>query len=236
MKRLRWIYFALALACMLVTAGLLTQSKAHQKLGLPGVKMDLPRHVLQYLGAPTLVNPEEVGGLPPDTSLARTLYTTVEAGKTNSLQLTIVLMGSDRTSIHKPQFCLVGQGWRIDQTDATSIPILQPHPYALPMMRLTATKLFQTAGGRVQALRAIYAYWFVADHQLTQDHGQRMWWMAKQLILTGVLQRWAYVSCFAVCLPGEEDATFERMSRFLAAAVPEFQLTTGPLRTAARIR
>ena len=24
-------------------------------------------------------------------------------------------MGMDRTSIHKPEFCLPGQGWRIDQ-------------------------------------------------------------------------------------------------------------------------
>jgi hypothetical protein len=42
---------------------------------------------------------------------------------------------------------------------------------------------------------------------------------------TGVLQRWAYVTCFSVCQPGQEEATFNRMKEFLAAAVPEFQLT-----------
>jgi hypothetical protein len=39
-----------------------------------------------------------------------------------------------------------------------------------------------------------------------------------------VLQRWAYVSYFAICSPGQEDATFERMSRLIEESVPEFQL------------
>jgi len=43
------------------------------------------------------------------------------------------------------------------------------------------------------------------------------------------LQRWAYISCFAVCLPGQEEATFERLKKFIAASVPEFQLTPKPV-------
>ena len=39
----------------------------------------------------------------------------------------------------------------------------------------------------------------------------------------GVLQRWAYVSYFAYCWPGQEDATFARMKQLIAASVPEFQ-------------
>ena len=41
---------------------------------------------------------------------------------------------------------------------------------------------------------------------------------------TGVLQRWAYVSYFSVCEPGQEDATFARMEKLIAASVPAFQL------------
>ena len=74
--------------------------------------------------------------------------------------------------------------------------------------------------------RGIYVYWFVADRELTADHLQRMWWMARDLIRQGTLQRWAYVACFSVCLPGQEEATYQRMKEFIAASVPEFQLTT----------
>jgi len=55
-----------------------------------------------------------------------------------------------------------------------------------------------------------------------------MWWMARDMLKTGVLQRWAYVIVFAQCAPGAEDATFETMKNFIAAAVPEFHLTHGP--------
>jgi len=39
-----------------------------------------------------------------------------------------------------------------------------------------------------------------------------------------VLQRWAYVSYFTACLPGQEDATFARMKALITASVPEIQL------------
>jgi hypothetical protein len=41
---------------------------------------------------------------------------------------------------------------------------------------------------------------------------------------TGVLQRWAYLSYFAVCAPGQEDAAFERMKNLIVHSVPEYQL------------
>ena len=53
---------------------------------------------------------------------------------------------------------------------------------------------------------------------------QRMWMMGSKLLRTGILQRWAYVSCLSVCKPGDEEPTFERMKQMIAAAAPEFQL------------
>jgi hypothetical protein len=47
--------------------------------------------------------------------------------------------------------------------------------------------------------------------------------LALNVLRTGVLQRWAYVSYFSVCEPGREDAAFARMERLIAASVPEFQ-------------
>jgi len=52
-----------------------------------------------------------------------------------------------------------------------------------------------------------------------------MWRMARDLVAKGVLQRWAYISCFSICQPGQEEARFEHMKKLIAASVPEFQLT-----------
>jgi Protein of unknown function (DUF3485) len=221
-----WV-FGLALVLMVAASGFLVWMKAHQKLGRPGLKLDLPERVLEFRSELLAATPEEKQSLPQDTRIARRLYWNVEQGETNYAQISVVLMGADRTSIHKPEFCLVGQGWRIEQKERISLPIQRPHAYSLPVMKFLAAKNVRLERGDVVRGRAIYLFWFVADQALTADHGQRMWWMAKNLLTTGTLQRWAYVSCFSTCLPGQEEATLARMTRLLVAAVPEFQETTG---------
>ncbi|MCL5097760.1 MAG: EpsI family protein [Candidatus Omnitrophica bacterium] len=231
MRKRQWLAMSAALGLMAITVGFLFWLKTHQRLGAPGLKLDLPERVLDYTSALVEISREELAALPADTTFGRRIYSRVRGGQTNEMLLSIVLMGTDRTSLHKPQFCLVGQGWRIEKTEKVAVRIERPHAYDLPVMRMTASKQFQTGGGQGMLLRGIYAYWFVSEHQLTAEHWKRMWWMAKNLLFTGVLQRWAYVSCFGTCLPGQEEKEFEEMRRFLAAAVPEFQFATRPALT-----
>jgi hypothetical protein len=137
-------------------------------------------------------------------------------------------MGADRTSHHKPQYCLEGAGWRIDAPASSreTIRIERPHEYDLPVMKILVTRQVEH-NGQSQTLRGVYVYWFVADGALSGDPTgfERMWWMARELVTTGVLQRWAYVTYFAVCLPGQEEATYERLKKLIELSVPEFQLT-----------
>jgi hypothetical protein len=51
-----------------------------------------------------------------------------------------------------------------------------------------------------------------------------MLWMARDVLLTGILDRWAYISFFSYGAPGQEDALFERMKKLIAISAPEFQL------------
>ena len=137
-------------------------------------------------------------------------------------------MGGDRTSLHKPQFCLEGQGWQLGPSaySSATVPIERPYSYGLPVGKIIGSKDFQIEGQK-KRLQAVYVYYYVADGALSASASgfQRMWWMARELIRTGVLQRWAYVSYLAICEPGQEDATFERMKTFIAASAPDFQLT-----------
>jgi hypothetical protein len=221
------------------SAGFLRYLKANQKLGTPGVKIvpaptangfqvRLPEQVLDYVSEPLNLSPEELGALPKDTTFGRRRYLAKDGPGLNETLVTVVLMGRDRTSIHKPQFCLPGQGWTIDRAETASVRVAKPHPYDLPVMKLTTSRTGTTPGGQIVNLRGVYLYWFVADNKLTEYHWERMWWMARDLIRTGVLQRWAYVTVFSACYPGQEDATFESMKRFISASVPEFQLAAGP--------
>ena len=162
----------------------------------------LPEQALNFSSQPAPVTPLELGWLPQDTTYGRRIY---KASDDFQIWCNVVLMGSDRTSIHKPQYCLTGQGWWIDRSELTTIPMDRPSRYDLPVMKLTATSVGETASGEKVKARGVYVYWFVADNELTADHLQRMWWMAKDMLSTGILQRWAYITYFAVCAPGQEE-------------------------------
>jgi hypothetical protein len=83
---------------------------------------------------------------------------------------------------------------------------------------------FQQPDGRSAKLYGVYVFWFVANGEETPDNQQRMIWLGRDLLRSGVLQRWAYLSYFAVCAPGQEDVAFERIKNLIANSVPEYQL------------
>ena len=103
----------------------------------------------------------------------------------------------------------------------------RPFQYELPVMRLEASRQGQL-NGQSAVQKAIYVYWFVDADRYTAEHAHRMLWMAQDMVFKNELDRWAYVSFFAVCLPGQEQATFDRMKKLIIATVPEFQLVPRP--------
>ena len=163
--------------------------------------------------------------LPSDTTYGQRRY---KAADGQEIAVSAILMGADRTSIHKPKYCLNGSGWRIEKEQSDTVAILRPHAYQLPVTCLRLVRDAQLPSGQTVQVHGCYVYWFVADRELTADHNERMWWMARDLMRTGVLQRWAYLACLAVCPPGKDEETYRRVKDFIADAVPQFQLTHGP--------
>jgi hypothetical protein len=233
---------AVSLAMIGVTAFLLAQLRTHQRLGAPGVKTQpipgsnrlaviLPEKVLDYDSENVETDKLTLDTLPQDTSFGQRRYTGPDGF---TMAMSVVLMGVDRTSLHKPQFCLQGAGLQIDQRGSleTSVAVERPVKYDLPVVKLVATKV----NDKNETMRAVYVYWYVADNAMSASISgyERMWWLARTFLTTGVLQRWAYISCLTYCAPGQEEAAFERIKKFIAASVPEFQLTPrAPQATAA---
>jgi hypothetical protein len=242
MNKQKWIIVILALGLMGGTAALLTRLQATQRLGQPAVKtspipgsqrlqVQLPEHVLDCTSEAVEMDKTTLGWLPQDTSFGQRAYRAPDGFETS---VNVVLMGRDRTSLHKTEFCLEGQGWVIDRSASseTTVRMDRPYPYDLPVTKFVATKQVTVHGQPVTA-RGIYVLWFVADNdEYTARHWQRMWWMARDLVRTGVLQRWASIGYFAHCAPGQEDATFERVKKFIVASAPEFQLVPRPANAA----
>lgn len=225
-----------------VTGMFIDKLRSNQRMGRPGLKVVdvpsrdvkgnpvgtnsvyLPEKVLSFDSRPMPVAQMVLDLLPKDTTYGQRLYQSADGMYVST---SVVLMGSDRSSIHKPQICLVAQGWKINRSQMTQLVIDRPRRYELPVMRLDLSKELQQADGSKVRVSGIYLYWFVSQDQLTADHLDRQWWMARDLLTQGLLQRWAYVTYFAECPPGLEQVTFERLKNLVSESVPLFQEVQG---------
>jgi|APTNR8051073442_1049403.scaffolds.fasta_scaffold00006_175 hypothetical protein len=167
-------------------------------------------------------SPVEWSLLPHDTSVIKKLY---QQPDRPALVASIVLSGADRTSIHRPQICLVGGGQEIVATHTRRITVPDGR-----IVRVTVLDLLwrgQTKDGRTVSRERYFAYWFVGPHHETASHWVRMFWMGMERILGGVTHRWAYVN---ISGPRGDQAPdyLATLDRFIADFYPQVVLPRDP--------
>ncbi|MGB0579094.1 MAG: exosortase-associated EpsI family protein [Limisphaerales bacterium] len=235
MTREKQIVVAATVLLIAMTAGALGYLKRHQKLGEPGVKV-VPVPLLDENGEQaadqTVFLPPDVDGyrsealpmqrlvlneLPADTTYGQREY---HASDGFRIRISAVLMGADRTSIHQPQYCVTGLGYRIERDEADTIKLVNGKE--VPVRKMLARGEFRGPGDTIIERNQVLVYWFVTNGSLTADHEERMWQQAVNQLKTGVLQRWAYVTCVAGCEEGKEDEAFARVLEFIRQSAPEF--------------
>lgn len=160
--------------------------------------------------------------LPKDTLVLKKRYTS-PAGET--VFASIVMSGSERSSIHRPQLCLVGQGNEI--VKSTVVPVEMTGRDELDVMVLDMLRRWRTSDGRQGEYPSYYAYWFVGKGRETPSHLQRMIWMATDRIFHNTAHRWAYISVSGN--RDEEGRYINGMQQFVANMYPSMVLTSPAL-------
>ena len=128
--------------------------------------------------------------LPADTEGARRIYTDKNG---DQLWCSVILAGREVTSIHRPEFCLPGQGWKIQDEHVQTVPVAEVPGGSLGMMRMNATRSVPLTDGRTEQYRSIFVYWFIGKDRVTPYHWQRIFWTARDRVLHNTNHRWAYV-------------------------------------------
>jgi EpsI family protein len=129
---------------------------------------------------------DEIRLLPPDTEGARRVFRKGDV----EVACSIVLAGRDVTSIHRPEVCLPGQGWLIENSQATDVATADG---ALKVMRLDSKRVLPSASQRGMLQRSIFVYWFIGKDTTTPYHWQRILWTARDRVFLNRNHRWAYV-------------------------------------------
>ncbi len=128
-------------------------------------------------------SPIEKHWLPADTIIEKKLYTSPDG---LGIATMLVTGGNERTSIHRPQMCLTGQGYLISKQSTMDITI---NGKATP---LCVTVLEITTGDRQR--KGLFVYWFISRDHETPYHLERMFRTAMDNIFHGKSTQWAYVS------------------------------------------
>jgi exosortase len=160
--------------------------------------------------------------LPSDTGFSRTIYVSL-SDPSRRVFLSIVLSGRDRTSIHRPEYCLVGQGWTIGSSfeHAFKYP---GEPATIGTTVLRVTKDVLTPKGTVH-VQQLFSYYFVGADGTLATHWQRIAKDSWERVAHGRSDRWAYVVLQTDAADGE-DAALGRMQTILDGALPAFQKRT----------
>ena len=183
--------------------------------------VELPTFIgTEWIGRATEVTAIERELLPADTGYARKSYVAV-ADPAQRVFVSVVLSGRDRTSIHRPELCLVGQGWSIEGAgrERFAYPGRAEAGFAATVLRVKREVV--TARGRT-AVPELVAYWFVDGERVVATNGGRFWRDAWNRLARGRPDRWAYVLVQTGATDGEA-AALARIQAVLDGTLPAFQ-------------
>jgi len=172
-----------------------------------------------WIGRRSEVTQIERQVLPPDTGYSRKVYVSL-SDPTKQVFLSVVLSGRDRTSIHRPELCLVGQGWTIRSSFAHQFAY-PGAPEGFPATVLRVEKELITPRGRVEEPQ-LFAYYFVGSQATVATHWQRLGRDSWDRIAHGRSDRWAYVVVQTGSSDGEQ-AALARLQTILDGTLPAFQ-------------
>lgn len=210
----------------------LSGSRSGLHLSANGIDpVPLPNSVgLDWFGKETPISAAEEEILPDDTGFSRKQYFNLD-DRRKQVFISIVLSGRDRSSIHRPEVCLVGQGWTQlgSYAHTFDIPAMEGGALEVTVLEIERTlrdtngQVIRDAEGNEVKWPSIFAYWFVGADRLASTHLERVLGGALDRLISNDSHRWAYVIAQSDFYYDSREEAFARIEEVLQELVPQFQ-------------
>jgi len=165
-----------------------------------GVVMNLPSEIGGFVGKDEPASEGEKFVLPKDTQIVKKSYSDPAGDVINA---NIVLAGSEKRSIHRPELCLPAQGWSINREQ--EIPVKLSDGRTIYVMQVSTSRSVQNSTGQSKSLSSYYDYWFVGNGITTASHVKRLLINSWDRVVHHKNHRWAYVAISAPVLEGFKE-------------------------------
>lgn len=196
-----------------------------------GVVMSLPQQVIvpemsegKFYGSLAAVSEAEHRILPKDTAFARMNYDDFHG---HTIFFSIVLSGMQQYSIHRPEVCLVAQGWRITGEEDVPVHLLSGHD--LTVHNLSIEHDAVDVNHDPVVIKSYFMYWYVAEGVMTSSHMIRNLVSSWDRVVYNRDHRWAYVVAMSPITESirsnglNAEQTRQMLTDFIRQIVPDFQ-------------
>jgi hypothetical protein len=217
---------AVVLALLGVTLMICRLAPPVKAVGETGVVMELPYVVGPLVAFSENISQAELDILPKDTTFARKAYGLPDSAPIQRITCSIVLSGREKRSIHRPERCLPGQGWRIDESRIVDVPLASGHDLKVTALLLERPEAL--SNGQPYRLQSYFLYWFVAKGVTTSSQLHRILLTNWDMLFHRVNRRWAYVIVQGNILQGlgphglSPDQTLEVLKKFIHDSAPYY--------------
>ena len=147
--------------------------------------------------------------LPADTVIVKRLYTAPSGA---DIEISVVVSGRSRMSIHRPELCLPAQGFAMTHTRTLSVP--------LPGRRPLSVRIVNVQRGSTQFT---LCYWFKNREQETASHAVRILRDAWDRSVHNRINRWVMFA-LTVNLPPDAAAADDTVREAVAGLYPLIQI------------
>lgn len=192
-----------------------------------GMVLELPETIPGHTGHHREPGEKELEWLPEDTGILKRLYQPVDSESPYEwISATLILSGNDPRSLHRPEVCLDGQGWRIIKREVVELDVDgQP----LEVMDYWLERTEKDEDGELFYIRTHYVYWWIGKSRSTPHDWQRILYTDLDNLLRNVNNRWGYPSVMVQVdptIPDQAQAHREAQERayeFIRNYAPVFQ-------------
>lgn len=192
---------ALGLVIVVMTACYLTPAAAG--LSTPGVRASLPQSFATFWGRPIEPSKAEKEQLiDVGVEMSRMHYANTNG---RSATATIVVGGSEGRTLHRPEVCLPGQGWKITGSKATSVDLGEGSDVMATLLTLVRTEARED--GRVVQRKGFNLYWYVGKDRTAESYNKHIVVSLFDSMFRNLYHRWSMISLFGY-LPFEDNDDF----------------------------
>jgi len=165
--------------------------------------------------------------LPPDTGYACRTYVNPANRVSGQAIFSIVLSGRDRTSIHRPETCILGQGYTITSRSVETLTLADGEKLAVTILHAEIEIPAFDGPAPPSRIPVLFAYWFAASDTTVPTYSQILLRNATDRLLRLRADRWAYfiVETFAL---SDEAANRARLLSIINALWPQIRSPNPP--------